>query len=61
MQLRFMDQRGANGVIVIKTKRSIADNRTTFELSAYTGLGTLTREVDLLKTQEYLLMRRRSL
>jgi TonB-dependent starch-binding outer membrane protein SusC len=49
--------RGANGVILITTKRGKAGN-TKFDLNVYTGGGQVTRKMDLLNTQQYLEMRR---
>jgi TonB-linked SusC/RagA family outer membrane protein len=49
--------RGANGVILITTKKGKAGN-TRFNLNAYTGGGKVTRVLDLLNTQQYLAMLR---
>jgi TonB-linked SusC/RagA family outer membrane protein len=48
--------RGANGVILITTKRGKAGN-TRFDLNVYTGGGEVTRMMHLLNTQQYLTMR----
>lgn len=49
--------RGANGVILITTKKGKA-GKTKINLNAYTGWGKITRYMDLLNTQQYLEMRR---
>lgn len=50
--------RGANGVILITTKRAHKSDRTNFELSAYKGWGQISRRMNLMNTQQYLEMRR---
>ena len=52
--------RGANGVILINTKKGKAGN-TKFDLNVYTGAGEVTRMMDLLNTPQYLEMRREAL
>lgn len=49
--------RGANGVILITTKRG-KSGATRFDLNVYTGGGELTRMMDMLNTSQYLTMRR---
>lgn len=49
--------RGANGVILITTKKGI-QGKTKVSLNTYTGFGKVTRKFDLLNTTEYLAMRR---
>ncbi len=49
--------RGANGVIIITTKKGKL-NKTSLDLSIYSGLGKVTRTFDYLSTQDYLTMRR---
>jgi len=49
--------RGANGVVLITTKKGKA-GKTTFSLSTSTGVGSLTRTMELLHTKQYLAMRR---
>lgn len=49
--------RGANGVILITTKKGKA-GKARFSLNASTGIGTTTRTIPLLSTPEYLAMRR---
>jgi TonB-linked SusC/RagA family outer membrane protein len=49
--------RGANGVILITTKKG-KEGRTQFNVNAYTGAGKGTRKLDLLNTEQYLEMRR---
>jgi TonB-linked SusC/RagA family outer membrane protein len=48
--------RGANGVVLITTKRGKA-GKTTFSVNYSHGLGRVTRFMDLLSTPEYLKMR----
>jgi len=48
--------RGANGVVLITTKKGQAGG-TKVDLSAYTGVGTISRKMDLLNTDQYLLLR----
>jgi TonB-linked SusC/RagA family outer membrane protein len=49
--------RGANGVVLIKTK-SGKEGKTTVDISFSKGIGKVTRFYDLLNTQQYLAMRR---
>ncbi|WP_188050785.1 SusC/RagA family TonB-linked outer membrane protein [Flavobacterium sp. GP15] len=49
--------RGANGVVLISTKKGKA-GKTKFSISATTGVGTATRFVALMNTDQYLAMRR---
>jgi len=49
--------RGANGVVLITTKKGKA-GKTKFTLNAYTGTAQVTRTVDLMNTAQYLEMRR---
>lgn len=49
--------RGANGVVLITTKRGKAGN-TKFNLNISSGFGTVANKMDLLNTAEYLAMRR---
>jgi len=49
--------RGANGVILITTKKGKSGD-TKFDLNVFTGAGSVARKVDLLNTQQYLAMRR---
>jgi TonB-linked SusC/RagA family outer membrane protein len=49
--------RGANGVILITSKKGKA-GKTKFDLTAYSGGGKVTRTLDLLNTQQYLAMLR---
>lgn len=48
--------RGANGVILISTKRSKSD-KPEFSVNWYSGWGTVTRTMDFMKTPEYIRMR----
>lgn len=49
--------RGANGVILITTKRG-AQGKSMVDLTFYSGIGQVSRKVDLLNTEQYLEMRR---
>lgn len=49
--------RGANGVVLITTKKG-KQGKTKFDIKAYTTVGTVTQKSDLLNTQQYLAMRR---
>lgn len=49
--------RGANGVILVTTKRGDA-GKTTFDLNAYRGAGRVIGKMDMLMTPEYLELRR---
>lgn len=49
--------RGANGVILITTKKGVA-GKTKTEFNFYKGWGKVTRTMDYLNTQQYLEMRR---
>ncbi len=49
--------RGANGVILITTKRGKI-GKTKLDINVYTGSGRVTRTMDLLNTQQYIQMRR---
>ena len=48
--------RGANGVVLITTKKGKA-GATRFNFQAYTSVGTVTRKIDLMNTEQYLSMR----
>jgi len=49
--------RGANGVVLITTKKG-QQGKGTLGLNLYSGLSTPTRNMRMLNTQEYLMMRR---
>ena len=49
--------RGANGVILVTTKRG-KPGKTKFDLNAYEGINEVTRHWDMLNTSEYLQVRR---
>nr|WP_288979008.1 SusC/RagA family TonB-linked outer membrane protein [uncultured Allomuricauda sp.] len=49
--------RGANGVVLITTKKGKA-GETVFELNILTGMGRVSNTLDLLHTPDYLAMRR---
>lgn len=50
--------RGANGVIVIRTRQAKPDGVTNFSFNSYVGAGRVVNHVKLLNTQQYLAMRR---
>ncbi|GHC64951.1 SusC/RagA family TonB-linked outer membrane protein [Ulvibacter litoralis] len=49
--------RGANGVVLITTKKG-KPGKTSFQINTGTGVGTITRKMELLNTEQYLAMRR---
>lgn len=49
--------RGANGVVLITTKKG-KSGKTKFQINTSTGVGKIGRRLDLLKTEQYLAMRR---
>lgn len=49
--------RGANGVILINTKKG-KSGKTNYDFSFYTGFGKIASKWDLLNTQQYLALRR---
>lgn len=51
--------RGANGVVLITTKKGKA-GKTTFTVKASTGAGTVTKFIKLMNTEQYLAMRRQA-
>ncbi|MNK06651.1 catecholate siderophore receptor CirA [compost metagenome] len=51
--------RGANGVVLITTKKG-KPGKTTATFNAYTGVGKTTRFGELMKTAEYLAMRKQA-
>lgn len=52
--------RGANGVILITTKKGVS-GKTDFDLNFYQGAGSVNSRLELLNTQQYLAMRREAL
>ncbi len=48
--------RGANGVILITTKKG-SEGTSKIDINLYSGIGTVTRMMPLLNTQQYLAMR----
>lgn len=52
--------RGANGVVLITTRKGKA-GKTQFNVNWYHGVGTVSRKMDLLNTQQYLAMRNEAL
>jgi TonB-linked SusC/RagA family outer membrane protein len=54
--------RGANGVILITTKRNRKQQeRTSISVSGYKGIGEVAKRLDLLNTQQYISMRKEAL
>lgn len=51
--------RGANGVVLITTKKG-KSGKTSFTLQASTGTGTVTKFMDLMNTRQYLEMRKKA-
>lgn len=51
--------RGANGVILITTKKAKV-GKTAISLQASTAVGTVTRFIDLMNTEDYVAMRRQA-
>jgi TonB-dependent starch-binding outer membrane protein SusC len=49
--------RGANGVIVIRTKINKNDSGTHIDFTAYTGTGEVSKHLDMMNSQQYLEMR----
>lgn len=49
--------RGANGVVLVTTKKG-KEGVTKYSASLYQGVGSITRKMDLLSTQQYIEMRR---
>ncbi|MBK5214926.1 MAG: SusC/RagA family TonB-linked outer membrane protein [Flavobacteriaceae bacterium] len=49
--------RGANGVVLITTKKG-SKEKTTFTINTYTGTGQVAKTLDYMKTDQYLAMRR---
>jgi TonB-linked SusC/RagA family outer membrane protein len=52
--------RGANGVIIITTKRG-KPGRTKLEINVYQGESVITQHYSMMNTQQYLMMRREAL
>lgn len=50
--------RGANGVVLITTKKGSSSKQMSIDLNVYQGVGQATRKMDLLSRQQYLDMRR---
>lgn len=49
--------KGANGVVLIKTKRG-KEGKTRVSINSYSGIGNVTRTMNMMNTQQYLAMRR---
>nr|WP_325582974.1 SusC/RagA family TonB-linked outer membrane protein [Gelidibacter sp.] len=52
--------RGANGVVLITTKKA-KQAKTTVNINTYTGVGSVTRKLKLMNTEQYLTMREQAL
>ncbi|HRN55428.1 MAG TPA: SusC/RagA family TonB-linked outer membrane protein [Agriterribacter sp.] len=52
--------RGANGVILITTKKGKA-GKTAFNLALHSGISTVSRSMEMMNTSQYLAMRREAL
>ncbi|MCD9018891.1 SusC/RagA family TonB-linked outer membrane protein [Parachryseolinea silvisoli] len=50
--------RGANGVILVTTKKGRSSDHLSVDIGAYGGVGRISNKVDLLNHQQYLEMRR---
>lgn len=50
--------RGANGVILITTKRAKTGERTNIDFNIYRGVGKITNRLKLMNTRQYLAMRK---
>lgn len=48
--------RGANGVVLITTKKG-KKGKTNFSINSYTGVGSITRKLKLMNTEQYLIVR----
>ena len=48
--------RGANGVVLITTKKG-KKGKTNFSINSYTGAGSITRKLKLMNTEQYLIVR----
>jgi TonB-linked SusC/RagA family outer membrane protein len=48
--------RGANGVVIIKTKMGKRNSKTVFSYNSYTGLQSTTKKLSLLNATEYALL-----
>lgn len=54
--------RGANGVILITTKKATNKTEyTNFDLSLYAGVGKVSKKMDVLSTKQYIQMRKEAL
>lgn len=53
--------RGANGVVLITSKKSTYNKKTEIETRWYSGFGKVSRSMKLLNTQQYLTLRRAAL
>ncbi|GGD35321.1 SusC/RagA family TonB-linked outer membrane protein [Flavobacterium orientale] len=51
--------RGANGVVLITTKKA-KSGKTTLILNSFSGVGSISRRLDLMNTEQYLNMRRQA-
>lgn len=53
--------RGANGVVLITTKKGSGTSKPAYNLSVVAGGGRVTKKFDVMNTQEYLAMRREAM
>ncbi|EKF55078.1 TonB-dependent outer membrane receptor [Galbibacter marinus] len=53
--------RGANGVVLITTKKANYNKKTEIETRWYSGLGKVSRKIDLLNTEQYIALRKAGL
>ena len=49
--------RGANGVILVTTKRGKADSKTVFSINSSYGVSRIANKMNMMNTQQYLEMR----
>ena len=52
--------RGANGVILVTTKRGKADSKTVFSINSSYGVSRIANKMEMMNTQQYLEMRRQA-
>lgn len=52
--------RGANGVILVTTKRGKVDSKTSFSINSSYGISRVANKMDLMNTEQYLEMRRQA-
>jgi TonB-linked SusC/RagA family outer membrane protein len=52
--------RGANGVILVTTKKGEADSKTTFSVNSSFGISRVAGKLEMMNTEQYLEMRRQA-